>query len=68
MSIFGERRAQGSYEDARWQQSQGQQYGSLHACGTCKREIWPANSLPGITYRSENYCSCVRVQSPQEKR
>jgi hypothetical protein len=67
MSIFGDRAAQGSFEDARRPQSLSQRGAALQACGTCKRDIFPPNSLPGLGYYRENYCQCVKAQEPQDR-
>jgi hypothetical protein len=66
MSIFGDRTAQGSFEDARAQHL-GQKSTRLQSCGTCKRDIFPPNSLPGLGYYRENYCQCMKVQTPQDR-
>jgi hypothetical protein len=55
MSIYGDRTAQGSFEDAR----------HVQMCGTCNKEIFPAGCLPGVGYYRSNYCECTKVQRPQ---
>jgi hypothetical protein len=56
MSIFGDRTTQGSFEDAR----------RLQVCGTCKRDILPPASLPGLGYHWSHFCQCVKVQTRKE--